>query len=55
MEIIQEGKIIGAKETLPLSKTELKQKSNYICKIVSRNKLGTGFFCNIPYIKIFQF
>ena len=49
MEIIQEGKIIRAKETLPLSKTELKQKSNYICKIVSRNKLGTGFFCNIPY------
>ena len=49
MEIIQEGKIIGTNETLPLSKTDLKQKSNYICKIVSRNKLGTGFFCNIPY------
>ena len=49
MEKILEGKIIGAKETLPLSKTELKQKSKNICKIVGKSNLGTGFFCNIPY------
>ena len=46
MKRILEGKIKGAKETEPLSKTDLKLKVKCICKI-SGNKFGTGFCCKI--------
>ena len=50
MEIIPEGKIPGAKGTLLLSQTELKQKVKCICKISTNgHTFGTGFFCKIPY------
>ena len=45
---IEEGIIIGAKESAPIKETELKNKEDCICKI-DGNKIGTGFFCKIKY------
>ena len=41
-----EGKPQGAKEAIPLYKTEYKSKENCICRI-NGNEAGTGFFCKI--------
>ena len=45
---IEEGIIIGAKESAPIKETELKNKEDCICKI-DGNKIGTGFFFLLKY------
>jgi len=45
---IEEGTIIGAKETKKLRGTELERMGKYICLINGKSK-GTGFFCKINY------
>ena len=47
-ERVDEGKIKGSKEIVPLDKTDLKRMSKCICKL-SGEKIGTGFFCKIEY------
>ena len=46
---IEEGLIKGAKEPVPIYKTDLKEMGKCICKI-NGNKIGTGFFCRINYL-----
>ena len=46
---IEEGVIKGAKEPVPIYKTDLKEMGKCICKI-NGNKIGTGFFCRINYL-----
>ena len=46
---IEEGFIKGAKEPVPIYKTDLKEMGKCICKI-NGNKIGTGFFCRINYL-----
>ena len=48
---IEEGTILGAKEPVPIKKSDFKDKENCICKI-NGNKIGTGFFCKINFIKV---
>ena len=45
---IEEGLIKGAKEVIPLDKTDLKEKGKCICKINGK-RIGTGFFCKLIY------
>ena len=45
---VDEGLIKGAKEIVPLQETLMHHMGNFICKI-NGNKIGTGFFCKIPY------
>jgi len=45
---VDEGLIKGAKEIVPLEETLMHHMGNFICKI-NGNKIGTGFFCKIPY------
>ena len=45
---IDEGLIHGAKEIVPLEETLMHHMGNFMCKI-NGNKIGTGFFCKIPY------
>ena len=47
-ERVEEGKLPGAKEIVPLDKTDLKRMSKCICKL-SGEKIGTGIFCKIKY------
>ena len=47
-ERIDEGIIKGAKEIMPLDKTDLNKMSKCICKL-SGEKIGTGFFCKLKY------
>ena len=45
-----EGKIVGAKEPIPLDESEYKEKGSCICKICGKEgKIGTGFFCKMTY------
>jgi len=46
---VNEGNIPGSKEIKPLDETNLKHMSKYICKLNGKEKIGTGFFCKIPY------
>ena len=48
---IEEGKISGAIDAIPLEKIEQisEQMKTCICQIYTGNKMGTGFFCKIPY------
>ena len=46
-EKIEEAKIIGAQPTKLLKDTKLYYMKDYICKISSKGKIGTGFFCKI--------
>ena len=45
---IEEGLINGAKEAIPLDKTDLREKGKCICKINGK-RIGTGFFCKLKY------
>ena len=45
---IEEGLIKGAKEAIPLDKTDLREKGKCICKINGK-RIGTGFFCKLKY------
>ena len=49
-EIIYEGKIKGAIDTISLKKTEkiIEQMKTCICEVYGEI-IGTGFFCKIPY------
>ena len=48
---IEEGKISGAIDAIPLENIEKisEQMKTCICQIYTGNKMGTGFFCKIPY------
>ena len=45
---VEETRIIGAKEPVPLDTSEYKDKGSCICKI-SAKSIGTGFFCKMTY------
>ena len=49
-QIIEEGKIKGAIDSVPIEKLEkiLYQMKNCVCKVIGI-KVGTGFFCKIFY------
>ena len=50
-ERINEGKIIGSIDAITLGKTEkiAQQMKTCICQVYADKKIGTGFFCKIPY------
>ena len=47
----EEGKIDGSIEPITIKETKiiLSQMKNCICKLKINNKIGTGFFCKIPF------
>jgi len=48
---VEEGKITGAIDAIPLENIDKisEQMKTSICQIYAGNKMGTGFFCNLPY------
>ena len=46
---VNEGYIPGSPKPLVLETTNLSHMENYICKIKTNKKFGTGFFCKLEY------